>query len=88
MSENRYDCGEAAHTGSESQSRPLNCGRRNRFITDANSTAAVAYGHAAGVYVDDERMQGLGTEAGHLLTTAISWAAAKRGAPAEIVTNP
>ena len=44
----------------------------DRFITDAYATAAVAYGHAAGVYVDDERMQSLGTEAGHLLATAIS----------------
>jgi hypothetical protein len=54
----------------------------DRFITDGYATAAVAYGHAAGVYVDDERMQNLGTEAGHLLTTAISRAASKRGVPA------
>jgi hypothetical protein len=54
----------------------------DRFITDAYATAAVAYGHAAGVYVDDERMQSLGSEAGHLLATAISRAASKRGDPA------
>ena len=54
----------------------------DRFITDAYATAAIAYGHAAGVYVDDEQMQSLGTEAGHLLTTAISRAASKRSSPA------
>ena len=54
----------------------------DRFITDAYATAAIAYGHAAGVYVDDERMQNLGTEASHLLATAISRAASKCGAPA------
>lgn len=49
------------------------------FITDAYATAAVAYGHAAGVYVDDDRMQSLGSEARHLLTTAISRASSKDG---------
>lgn len=53
----------------------------DRFITDAYATAAVAYGHAAGGYDNDQRMQSLGTEAGHLLTTAISRAASKRRSP-------
>jgi hypothetical protein len=53
----------------------------DRFITDAYATAAVAYGHAAGVYVNNERMQSLGTEAGHLVKTAISQAASKRSVP-------
>lgn len=42
------------------------------FITDAYSTVAVAYRRAAGIYVDDERMQSLGTAAVHLLTIATS----------------
>lgn len=43
-----------------------------RFITDAYATAAVAYRRAAGIYVDDKRMQKLGTAAVHLLTMATS----------------
>ena len=43
-----------------------------RFITDAYATAAVAYRRAAGIYVDDTRMQKLGTAAVHLLTMATS----------------
>ena len=43
-----------------------------RFITDAYATAAVAYRRAAGIYVDDKRMQKLGTAAVHLLTMAVS----------------
>jgi 3-phosphoglycerate kinase len=43
-----------------------------RFITDAYATTALAYRRAAGTYVDDERMQQLGTAAVHLLTIANS----------------
>jgi hypothetical protein len=43
-----------------------------RFITDAYATAAVAYRRAAGIYVDNKRMQKLGTAAVHLLTMATS----------------
>jgi hypothetical protein len=43
-----------------------------RFITDAYATTAVAYRRAAGIYVDNKRMQKLGTAAVHLLTMATS----------------
>jgi hypothetical protein len=43
-----------------------------RFITDAYATVAVAFRRAAGTYVDDKRMQKLGTAAVHLLTMATS----------------
>ena len=42
------------------------------FITDAYATVAVAYHRAAGVYIDDKKMQQLGTAAVHLLTMATS----------------
>ena len=42
------------------------------FLTDACATVAIAYRRAAGIYVDDERMQSLGTAAVHLLTMATS----------------
>ena len=45
---------------------------QERFITDAYATTALAYRRAAGTYVDDERMQQLGTAAVHLLTIANS----------------
>ena len=38
------------------------------FVTDACETVAMAYHHAAGVYVADEKMKKLGTAAVHLLT--------------------
>jgi hypothetical protein len=44
----------------------------DRFITDAYATTTLAYRRAAGTYVDDERMQQLGTAAVHLLTIANS----------------
>ena len=40
------------------------------FVTDACATVAMAYHHAAGVYVADEKMKKLGTAAVHLLTMA------------------
>ena len=42
------------------------------FITDAYATTTLAYRRAAGTYVDDKRMQQLGTAAVHLLTIANS----------------
>lgn len=49
------------------------------FITDAFATTAVAYRRAAGNYVDNKRMQKLGTAAVHLLTMAVSRTMAQRG---------
>lgn len=43
------------------------------FVTDACAAVAVAYHRAAGVYVDDEDLQELGTAAVHLLTMATSY---------------
>jgi len=43
------------------------------FVTDACATVAVAYNRAAGVYVEDEKLQELGTAAVHLLTMATSY---------------
>ena len=48
------------------------------FFTDACATVAIAYHWAAGVYVNDENMQELGTAAVHLLTMATSYASAQR----------
>ena len=48
------------------------------FLADACATVAIAYHRAAGVYVDDENMQELGTAAVHLLTMATSHMSAKR----------
>jgi hypothetical protein len=52
----------------------------------------MAYHHAAGVYVGDEKMKKLGTAAVHLLTMATNTSAPRRnsGAPATAVadTNP
>jgi hypothetical protein len=45
---------------------------QQRFITDAFATTAIAYRRAAGTYVDNEKMQQLGTAAVHLLTMATS----------------
>ena len=47
--------------------------RIGNFVTDACATVAVAYHRAAGIYVDDEKMQELGTAAVHLLTMATSY---------------
>jgi hypothetical protein len=47
--------------------------RIGNFVTDACATVAVAYRRAAGVYVQDEEMQKLGTAAVHLLTLATSY---------------
>jgi len=44
--------------------------RVGNFVTDACATVAVGYHRAAGVYVEDESMQELGTAAVHLLTIA------------------
>jgi hypothetical protein len=43
------------------------------FLTDAYATVAIAYHRAAGVYIEDRRMQQLGTAAVHLLTMATSY---------------
>jgi hypothetical protein len=43
------------------------------FITDACAAIAVAYRRAAGVYLEDEEMQKLGTAAVHLLTPVTSY---------------
>ena len=48
------------------------------FVTDACATVAVAYHHAAGVYVADEKMKKLGTAAVHLLTMATSYIRAQK----------
>jgi hypothetical protein len=55
------------------------------FIIDAYATVAVAYRHAARIYVNDEQLQSLGTEAFHLLTVATSrtTAKSKHGSPWE-----
>jgi hypothetical protein len=45
---------------------------REKLITDAYATTAIAYRRAAGTYVDDEEMLKLGTAAVHLLTMATS----------------
>jgi hypothetical protein len=62
------------------------------FVTEACATVAMAYHHAAGVYVGDEKMKKLGTAAVHLLTMATNTSAPRRnsGAPATAVadTNP
>jgi hypothetical protein len=42
----------------------------NPFLTDACATVAVAFRRAAGIYVDDEQMQTLGTAAVHLVIMA------------------
>jgi hypothetical protein len=42
------------------------------FLADACATVAIAYHRAAGLYVDDKKMQELGTAAVHLLTMATS----------------
>lgn len=47
--------------------------RVGNFVTDACAAVAVAYHRAAGIYVDDEEMQQLGTAAVHLLTMATSY---------------
>ena len=47
--------------------------RVGNFVTDACAVVAIAYHRAAGVYVDDEEMQELGTAAVHLLTMATSY---------------
>ena len=46
--------------------------RIGNFVTDACATVAVAYHRAAGMYVDDDKMQELGTAAVHLPTMATS----------------
>ena len=48
------------------------------FVTDACATVAMAYHHAAGVYVADEKMKKLGTAAVHLLTMATLFIRAQR----------
>jgi hypothetical protein len=52
--------------------------RIGNFVTDACATVAVAYRRAAGVYVQDEAMQKLGTAAVHLLTLATSYTNAQK----------
>lgn len=47
--------------------------RVGNFVTDACATVAVAYHRAVGLYVEDEKMQELGTAAVHLLTIATSY---------------
>ena len=47
--------------------------RVGNFVTDACATVAVAYHRAAGIYVEDQPMQELGTAAVHLLTMATSY---------------
>ena len=46
--------------------------RVGNFVTDACATVAVAYHRAAGIYMEDQPMQELGTAAVHLLTMATS----------------
>ena len=48
------------------------------FVTDACATVAMAYHHAAGVYVVDEKMKKLGTAAVHLLTMATLYIRAQK----------
>jgi hypothetical protein len=48
------------------------------FVTDACATVAMAYRHAAGVYVGDEKMKKLGTAAVHLLTMATLYIPAEK----------
>jgi hypothetical protein len=48
------------------------------FVTDACATVAMAYRHAAGVYVGDEKMKKLGTAAVHLLTMATLYIRAQK----------
>jgi hypothetical protein len=48
------------------------------FVTDACATVAVAYHHAAGVYVADDKMKKLGTAAVHLLTMATLYIRAQK----------
>jgi hypothetical protein len=48
------------------------------FVTDACATVAVAYRHAARVYVEDEKMKKLGTAAVHLLTMATLYIRAQK----------
>ena len=48
------------------------------FVTDACATVAMAYHHAAGVYVADEKMKKLGTAAVHLLTMATLYIRAQK----------
>ena len=52
--------------------------RVENFVTDACATVAVAYHRAAGVYVKDDDMQGLGTAAVHLLTMSTSYTEAHK----------
>jgi len=59
------------------------CDPLERFITNAYATAAVAYRRAAGIYVDNGRMQKLGTAAVHLLTMAVSRKMAQSRGPSE-----
>jgi hypothetical protein len=49
------------------------------FVTDACAAVAIAYHRAAGVYVEDDEMQELGTAAVHLLTMATSYTNAHGG---------
>jgi choline dehydrogenase-like flavoprotein len=49
--------------------------RSATFLADAYATVGVGYHRAAGVYVDDDEMQELGTAAVHLLTIATSYMA-------------
>lgn len=46
--------------------------RAYAFMTDACAAVTIAYRRAAGIYVDNERMQKLGTAAVHLVTMATS----------------
>jgi hypothetical protein len=48
------------------------------FVTDACAAVAVAYHRAAGVYVEDEKMNELGTAAVHLLTIATLYIRAQK----------
>ena len=47
------------------------------FLSDAGATVAIAYHRAAGIYVNNEKMQELGTAAVHLLTMATSYVSAQ-----------
>ena len=47
------------------------------FLSDACATVAIAYHRAAGIYVNNEKMQELGTAAVHLLSMATSYMSAQ-----------
>lgn len=81
LAQSDLDDGRVAETASEAAmqmlldrtSRIRKEDRVGNFVTDACATVAVAYHRAAGVYVEDQEMEKLGTAAVHLLTMASSY---------------